>query len=41
MVARVDPRTGAKRHQEIELSVNMEKVHIFEKEEPSLRVKTE
>jgi multiple sugar transport system ATP-binding protein len=41
MVARVDPRTGAKRHQEIEFSVNMEKVHIFEKEEPSLRVKTE
>ena len=41
MVARVDPRTGAKRHEEIELAVNMEKIHIFEKESPNDRVKTE
>ncbi len=41
LVARVDSRTRAARHEQIELSVNMDKVHIFEKEEPSLRVKTE
>ncbi len=41
LVARVDPRTGAKRHEEIELAVNMEKIHIFEKESPNNRVKTE
>jgi len=29
LVARVDPRTTAKRHQEIELAVNMDKIHIF------------
>ena len=41
LVARVDPRTTAKRHQEIELAVNMDKIHIFETEPPSLRIKTE
>ena len=41
LVARVDPRSKAKRHQEIELAVNMEKIHIFDKEPPNERVKTE
>lgn len=41
LVARVDPRSKAKRHQEIELAVNMDKIHIFETETPNLRVKTE
>jgi multiple sugar transport system ATP-binding protein len=41
LVARVDARTQAKRHEEIELSVNMDKIHIFEKESPNDRVKTE
>jgi multiple sugar transport system ATP-binding protein len=41
LVARVDPRTKAKRHQEIELAVNMDKIHIFDKEPPNTRIKTE
>jgi multiple sugar transport system ATP-binding protein len=41
MIARVDPRTKAKRHQEIELAVNMDKIHIFETESPNSRIKTE
>ncbi len=41
MVARVDPRTKAKRHQEIQLMVNMDKIHIFETEPPNSRIKTE
>jgi multiple sugar transport system ATP-binding protein len=41
LIARVDPRTKAARHQEIDLAVNMEKIHIFEKKSPNNRVKTE
>ena len=41
MVARVDPRSKAARHQHIELAVNMEKIHIFDKEPPHMRIKTE
>jgi multiple sugar transport system ATP-binding protein len=41
LVARVDPRTRAKRHEKIELAVNMDKIHIFEKDPPHDRVKTE
>jgi multiple sugar transport system ATP-binding protein len=41
LIARVDPRTKAARHQEIDLAVNMEKIHIFEKESPNSRTKTE
>lgn len=41
MVARVDPRTGARLSEEIELVLNTEKIHIFEKEPPHFRVKTE
>jgi len=41
LVARVDPRTQARLSEEIELVLNMEKIHIFEKEFPNVRVKTE
>jgi multiple sugar transport system ATP-binding protein len=41
LVARVDRRTKAKRHQEIQLAVNMDKIHLFETESPNNRIKTE
>ncbi len=41
LVARVDPRTRAKRKNEIELAVNMDKIHIFDAESPNMRIKTE
>jgi multiple sugar transport system ATP-binding protein len=41
LVARVDPRTKAKRHQEIQLTVNMDKIHIYDTEPPNSRLKTE
>ena len=41
LVARVDPRTEARLSEEIELVLNMDKIHFFEKEPPSFRVKTE
>ena len=41
LVARVDPRTQVKLSEEIELVLNMDKIHLFEKEPPNLRVKTE
>jgi len=41
LVARVDPRTKAKRHQEMSLAVDMEKIHIFDTEAPNNRIKTE
>ena len=41
MIARVDPRTKAERHQEIQLTVNMDKIHIYETEPPNSRIKTE
>jgi multiple sugar transport system ATP-binding protein len=41
LVARVDPRTKAKRHQEISMAVNMEKIHIFDMAAPNNRITTE
>jgi len=41
LTARVNPQARAKVHQEIELLLNMERMHIFEKEPPHLRVKSE
>jgi multiple sugar transport system ATP-binding protein len=41
LVARVDPRTQARVSEEIELVLNMDTFHIFEKEPPHLRAKTE
>ena len=41
LMARVDPRSRAQRHEETELVLNMDKIHVFEKHTPNLRVKTE
>jgi multiple sugar transport system ATP-binding protein len=41
LIARVDPRTRAVRHEEIQLAVNMDKIHIFDQEPPNTRIKTE
>jgi multiple sugar transport system ATP-binding protein len=41
LIARVDARSTASRHAEIELAVNMDKVHFFEKSPPHMRIKTE
>jgi multiple sugar transport system ATP-binding protein len=41
LVARVDPRTKAKRYQEISMAVDMEKIHIFDTAAPNNRIKTE
>jgi multiple sugar transport system ATP-binding protein len=40
-VAVVDAQTSVRVHQEIELALDLDKMHLFEKNEPSLRVKTE
>jgi len=40
-IARVDARSAASRHAAIELAVNMDKIHFFEKKPPSMRIKTE
>ncbi len=40
-VAVVDVQTSARVHQHIELALDLDKMHLFEKEHPSLRVKTE
>lgn len=41
LIARVNPQIQAKVHQKIELLFNIEKMHIFEKDPPHLRVKAE
>ncbi len=41
LIARVDPRTQAKIQEGIELAVNMDKIHLFEKDPPNQRLKTE
>jgi hypothetical protein len=41
LVAVVDTQTILRMHQEIELAVDLNKMHLFEKDSPSLRVKTE
>jgi multiple sugar transport system ATP-binding protein len=41
LVARVDPRTRAQCKKEIELAVNMDKIHVFDTTPPNLRIKTE
>jgi multiple sugar transport system ATP-binding protein len=40
-IAVVDVQTQVRVHQEIELAVDLDKMHIFEKDSPNLRVKTE
>ncbi|MEE4605515.1 MAG: ABC transporter ATP-binding protein [Desulfobacteraceae bacterium] len=41
LVARVDSRTQAESKKEIELAVNMDKIHIFDTQPPNVRIKTE
>jgi multiple sugar transport system ATP-binding protein len=41
MIARVDARSRAERRANIELAVNMDKVHFFDKEPPHMRIPTE
>ncbi|UCD80436.1 MAG: sn-glycerol-3-phosphate ABC transporter ATP-binding protein UgpC [Desulfobacterales bacterium] len=41
LIARVDARSAASRHAAIELAVNMDKIHFFEKDPPHLRITTE
>jgi multiple sugar transport system ATP-binding protein len=40
-VAVVDVHTSVRVHQEIELALDLDKMHLFEKDEPNLRIKTE
>ena len=41
LVARIEPRTKLQLHQKIKLYVNMDMIHIFEKDSPYLRIRTE
>jgi multiple sugar transport system ATP-binding protein len=41
LIARVDARSAASRQAAIELAVNMDKVHFFEKDSSNLRIETE
>jgi multiple sugar transport system ATP-binding protein len=38
-VAVVDVQTSARVHQEVELAVDLDKMHLFEKDFPNLRIK--
>jgi hypothetical protein len=37
----VDTQTMVRMHQEIELAIDLNKMHLFQKHPPNLRVKTE
>jgi multiple sugar transport system ATP-binding protein len=41
LVAMVDTQTTVRMHQEIELAVDLNKMHLFEKDPPNLRIRTE
>lgn len=41
LIARVDVQTSVRVHQEIELALDLNKMHLFEKDPPNLRVITE
>jgi multiple sugar transport system ATP-binding protein len=41
LVGVVDTQTIIRMHQEIELALDLDKMHLFEKNDPNLRVKTE
>jgi multiple sugar transport system ATP-binding protein len=41
VVAVVDVQTSVRVHQEIELALDLDKMHLFEKDEPNLRIITE
>jgi hypothetical protein len=37
----VDAQTSVRVHQEVRLALDLEKMHLFEKNDPNLRIKTE
>jgi hypothetical protein len=37
----VDGQTSARVHQEVGLAVDLDKMHLFEKDPPNLRIKTD
>ncbi len=41
LIARVDARMNTSRHENIDLAVNMDKIHFFEKDPPNMRIATE
>jgi multiple sugar transport system ATP-binding protein len=41
LIARVDARMETSRHEKVELAVNMENIHFFEKDPPNRRIPTE
>jgi len=41
LIAAVDAQSAVRVHQEIELAVDLDKMHLFEKDAPNLRVKTD
>ena len=41
LIARVDARSNTRRHEKIDLAVNMDKIHFFEKDPPHMRIATE
>ena len=41
LIAVVDVQTQVRVHQEIELALNLDKMHLFQKDPPNLRIKTE
>jgi len=41
LVAMVDTQTTVRKHQEIELAIDLNKMHLFENNPPNLRAKTE
>jgi multiple sugar transport system ATP-binding protein len=41
LVAMVDTQTIVRMHQEIELAFDLDKMHLFEKDSPNLRIKIE
>jgi len=41
LVAVVDTQTSVRMHQEIELALDLDKMHLFKKDSPNLRIKTE
>ena len=41
MKAVADVQTQVQVHQEVELAVDLDKMHLFEKDAPNLRIKTE
>jgi multiple sugar transport system ATP-binding protein len=41
LLARVDARSAVKRHESVDLAVNMDKIHFYEKDPPNIRIPTE